>query len=103
MLKTRAGDIIGNVPTSDAPQAENQAQAPPKKRKPLSPDLIGLRLIKRPEVEAKTGRSRSAIYSDPTFPKSVRTGRNSVAWVESEVDAWIEQRIADRDARVEVE
>ena len=103
MLKTRAGDIIGNVPTTDVLQTENRAQAPPKKTKKPNPDLIGARLIKRPEVEAKTGRSRSAIYSDPTFPKPVRTGPNSVAWVAAEVDRWIEQRIADRDASLVAE
>ena len=61
-----------------------------------------MRLIKRPEVEAKTGMSRSSIYlaiSKGTFPPPVEAGPNSVAWVESEVDAWIEQRIAARESR----
>lgn len=33
-----------------------------------------------------------------TFPKPVQLGLQRVAWVESELDAWIEQRIAQRDA-----
>jgi len=30
------------------------------------------------------------------FPKSVSLGDRAVAWVESEVEMWIEERIADR-------
>jgi len=31
------------------------------------------------------------------FPKRVRLGRNRVAWVLSEVDAWIAERLIQRD------
>ena len=31
------------------------------------------------------------------FPKRVRIGHNSIAWVEEEVDDWVEARIADRE------
>ena len=31
------------------------------------------------------------------FPKRVRLGQNRVGWVESEVVAWIEERIRRRD------
>ncbi|NVJ92996.1 MAG: AlpA family phage regulatory protein [Methylocystaceae bacterium] len=31
------------------------------------------------------------------FPKRVRLGRNRVAWVLSEVDAWIAERLNQRD------
>ena len=31
-----------------------------------------------------------------TFPKRVRIGPNRVGWVESEVAAWVQQRIAER-------
>jgi prophage regulatory protein len=61
-----------------------------------------MRLIKRPEVERKTGKSCSRIYDDiraGIFPKPVPIGPQAVAWVESEIDAWIEQRIAARDVR----
>ena len=42
------------------------------------------------------------VATDPTyahlnFPKPVRIGKNSVAFVEAEIDAWIEARIAERD------
>lgn len=56
------------------------------------------RLIRRPEVQFRTGLSRSRIYEEMSqgrFPKPVKTGRRAVAWVETEVDAWVESIIAD--------
>ena len=32
------------------------------------------------------------------FPKRIKLGPNRVAWVLSEVDAWVSERIAKRDA-----
>jgi Prophage CP4-57 regulatory protein (AlpA) len=37
------------------------------------------------------------------FPRSIRTGKRSVAWLESEVLAWQQARIAERDARLAAE
>jgi len=54
------------------------------------------RLIRRPEVERRTGLKRSAIYSrmmDGRFPRPVRLSATAVAWIESEIDAWIEAQI----------
>jgi prophage regulatory protein len=31
------------------------------------------------------------------FPKRVKIGANSVAWIESEIDAWVDEKIAARD------
>lgn len=56
-------------------------------------------LLRRPEVERRTGLKRSTIYSrmkEGSFPQSVSLGR-SVAWVAEEIDAWIEERIAQRE------
>ena len=33
------------------------------------------------------------------FPRRVRIGSNTVAWPESEVAAWCEARVAERDMR----
>lgn len=62
------------------------------------------RLLRLPEVISRTGRSRSAIYRDMLsgqFPKSVPIGPNARGWVESEVDAFIAARIAERDSAME--
>lgn len=58
------------------------------------------KLLKLPEVERRVGLTKSPVYAGVaagTFPQPVKTGERSVAWVESEVDQWIEQRIAERD------
>lgn len=53
-------------------------------------------LIRLDEVRARTGLSRSGIYqkvADGKFPKPVAIGSRAVAWVESEIAAWIQARI----------
>ncbi|HCE2683185.1 TPA: AlpA family transcriptional regulator [Vibrio parahaemolyticus] len=57
-----------------------------------------MRFLKLKEVMEKTALSRSAIYrkmSEDTFPKSVNLGDRAVAWIESEVDEWMDS-IIDR-------
>lgn len=54
-------------------------------------------LIKLPAVMAKTSLSKPCIYAkakDGTFPKQIKVGKRSVAWVESDVQKWIDARIA---------
>ena len=58
-------------------------------------------LLKLPEVCRRVGLTRSPIYvgiAAGTFPKPVKTGERSVAWVESEINDWIAARIAEREA-----
>lgn len=59
------------------------------------------RLLRISEVMAIVGKGRSSIYkgvSDGTFPKPVKVTPRTSAWVESEVQEWIDNRIAERDA-----
>ncbi|MFJ5331692.1 helix-turn-helix transcriptional regulator [Pectobacterium versatile] len=56
------------------------------------------RLIRLPEVMSKTGFSKAWIYRlirKKHFPSPIKTGSRSIAFVESEVDGWIELRIAE--------
>lgn len=51
------------------------------------------------QVSAKTACGRTRIYAGiaaGTFPKPVRVGCRSL-WVESEVEAWMQERVAERD------
>ena len=60
-----------------------------------------LRLLRLPEVRERTGHSTSIIYAQISrgdFPRPVLIGSRSVGWLESEIDSWIEARIAARDA-----
>lgn len=59
------------------------------------------RLLRMPQVSERTGQGPSSIYeaiAAGKFPKPVKLGRRTSAWVEAEVDAWIAERIAERDA-----
>ena len=56
------------------------------------------RFIKLAEVKALTTLSTSEIYrriAADSFPKQVTLGPKSVVWIESEVLAWCEARIAE--------
>lgn len=65
--------------------------------------------LKRKQVEAITGLSRSGIYAklthnpkrpgdfDADFPHPVRIGARAVAWIAAEIEAWIAKRVAKRD------
>ena len=58
-------------------------------------------LLRRTDVEQRTGLKRSAIYArmkEGAFPKSVPLGGRSVAWVEEEIESWIEGRIEQRQS-----
>lgn len=53
-------------------------------------------LLRLPEVKNITGLSRASIYlfmSKGEFPKSVSIGDRAVAWVDSDIQDWIEERI----------
>ncbi|MDC7693471.1 AlpA family transcriptional regulator [Asticcacaulis sp. DXS10W] len=63
----------------------------------VSPTLPAKRIVRLPEVKALTGLSRSTVYErirEGQFPKPVGLGGRNVGWVEGEVTAWIERRIA---------
>lgn len=59
------------------------------------PDPEEPRLLRRPEVEARTAIGRATIYkkiADGTFPRPVKTGKRGVAWREADIAAWIISR-----------
>jgi prophage regulatory protein len=53
------------------------------------------RILRRPEVEARTGLSRSTIYAWMElneFPKPIALGARLVGWTESSIEIWIQAR-----------
>ncbi len=55
-------------------------------------------LIRLPEVMRRTGYGKAWIYrliEAGQFPKSVKIGTRSIAFVESEVDKWVANKIAE--------
>ncbi|CAI1043512.1 Predicted transcriptional regulator [Serratia liquefaciens] len=55
-------------------------------------------LIRLTDVQRRTGYSKAWIYrlmSQGKFPTSVKIGTRAIAFVESEIDDWVNQRIAE--------
>lgn len=61
-----------------------------------------LQMLRLDRTMSKTGLSRSTIYAlldpkssqyDSSFPLQVNLGTKAVAWVEAEIDAWLQSRI----------
>ena len=60
-------------------------------------------LIRLPEVQRRTGYSKAWLYrlmSQQRFPSPVKIGTRAIAFVESEIDEWINQRIAESRGEV---
>ncbi len=68
------------------------------------------RFIRLPEVMNRTGYGRTSIYrkmEDGSFPRCVKLGGpledtnafdcRAIAWIEEEVDQWMESMIEERD------
>ncbi|MCC8361603.1 AlpA family phage regulatory protein [Lysobacter sp. A6] len=58
-------------------------------------------ILKLPEVLARTKLSRSQLYAliaEGAFPRQLRLACSAVGWLESEVDLFIAERVAERDA-----
>ena len=67
------------------------------------------RIIKLRDLSPRIGYSRAAIYSkldpkspqfDPEMPRPISLGGRAVGWIEAEVEAWLQSRIAARDANL---
>jgi prophage regulatory protein len=59
------------------------------------------RITRIPEIVKQTGLPKSSIYAllkEGKFPKPVQLSRRCIGFVESEIQAWIQSRIDDRDA-----
>ena len=59
------------------------------------------KLYKIAEVRRMVRKSTTRIYVDMEagrFPRPVRIGARAVAWRESDLEAWMAERVAERDA-----
>ena len=69
------------------------------------------RLIRLNEVLSRTGYGRTSIYrkmDEGSFPKCLKLGApikertqfdsRAIAWIEEEVEKWVEERIEERDS-----
>ena len=54
-----------------------------------------LTVLRRRQVEGRTGLGRSSLYAliaDGKFPAPIRLSANTVGWLEHEIDAWMAER-----------
>lgn len=68
---------------------------------PMTSDKVESKpfLIRLGHVRTRTGLSRSTLYAyirEGRFPAPIPISDRCVAWVESEIDQWIADRIASR-------
>lgn len=62
--------------------------------------IVPLRLIRMPTVRSMTSLSRAWIYAlekQGRFPKRVKIGGRTSAWVEAEVAQWVQAQMAARE------
>ena len=67
-----------------------------------NPDQRPRRFIKLAQVKDYTSLSTSEIYrriAAGNFPAPIKLGERASAWSAAEVDSWISERIAARDAK----
>jgi prophage regulatory protein len=86
-IAPRGTAFDGNIGTSiDSHEVTTMSQ--PSQREPA--------FLRRKDVQIRTGLARSTIYlyvQQGSFPKPVTLGPRAVAWLESEVSAWITERV----------
>lgn len=61
-----------------------------------NPQTTVERLLRLPDVEARTGLKKSALYAGMkagTFPACIKLGARAVAWSESDIATWITAKI----------
>ena len=63
-----------------------------------------MKFLRLKEVMAQTGLGRSSIYkfmNEGSFPLSVALGGRAVAWVESEIEDWMCEKLSQRENSVQ--
>lgn len=59
-----------------------------------------LSILRRKQVERRTGLSRSTIYlriQKGDFPKPINLGDRAVGWLENEIEEWLAARLEIRN------
>ena len=67
---------------------------------PITAFTVADEVWRRPKVESVTGLACSTIYEQMkkgTFPEPIKLGERAVGWRMSEINTWLEQRIAERE------
>ncbi len=64
---------------------------------------MNAQILREPEVLIRTGfRSKQALrqtIAAGSFPKPIKISVRSVGWIAAEIDAWLADRVAERDGK----
>ncbi|KVS36284.1 transcriptional regulator [Burkholderia vietnamiensis] len=80
--------------------SQTHASATPTESAVAEPAPVEHRILRRAEVEAKTGFKRAHLYAlmkQGKFPKAMRLGVRAIGWDSVEIDQWITDRLKERD------
>ena len=83
-----------------APAARRMPPASPTASAEYRPK-VDKRILRINEVVFITGLSKTTVYrycADGIFPDPVPLGGSRIGWLLTEVEAWVESRVAARDA-----
>jgi prophage regulatory protein len=64
--------------------------------------MSSTKILRLRDVRERTGLATSSIYglmSRGKFPRPVQLSERTVGWPEHDVAAWLDQRLAQRDAK----
>ena len=59
-----------------------------------------VRFLRLPEVMKRVGYKRTRLYDlmkDGRFPEPVSLGARAIAWLSSDIENWMTERISERD------
>jgi prophage regulatory protein len=107
MAKLRSKLLTSSVsPGAEGPPNDRIGEKRPRPRDQFMlterPPGDPLRLISMDETSRRVMFCKVHIYrliSEGRFPRQVKIGLNRVAFVEAEVDAWVRERIAQREGK----
>ena len=97
----RLPTIHGNAPLPSTRPAKTAPVKANEALEVLFVMTISFSVSRRPAVCARVGLGKTALYeqiAEGSFPAPIKIGPRASAWVDAEVDAWLEARIAERDA-----
>ncbi|HHA2497716.1 TPA: helix-turn-helix transcriptional regulator [Stenotrophomonas maltophilia] len=97
LIDILAEDITARVVTGITKQESSRQQPAPaqKAEAPYTPPRPR-RLLRRAEVEERTSLPKTTLYDwikSGQFPPPIRLGDAMVAWLESDIEEWIDRQI----------
>ena len=89
-------DLVSSRGTPLRDSSSRERRGRPVTRTIVHEVEVPTRIVRLPEVLARTRLSRSTIYvrlAEGSFPKPVQLGARAVGWIEVVVDEWIRRQI----------